>query len=257
MEMHCQIVLCRGINDGKALLKTMQDLAALYPAVSSVSIVPAGLTKYREKLYPLSPFSPEECRAVIAQVEGFAQTCLDTHGSRIFFCGDEFYIKGDARFPGGSYYEGYPQIENGVGMIRSMADEFAEAIKGLEDMDPHRPRHCSVATGVAAYEFIHGMVETMKERCYNLNCEVYQIKNEFFGENITVAGLLTGKDLYHQLLGKDLGKVLFLPSTMLRHEKDRFLDNTTPQWLENKLNTRIVFLDNDGYEFVEKILRMS
>ncbi len=257
IEMHCQIVLCRNVNDGKALMRTMRDLAALHPAVSSVSVVPAGLTKYRGKLYPLSPFTPEECCGIIAQVEGFAEECLARYGSRIFFCGDELYIKGNARFPGGSYYEGYPQIENGVGMIRSMADEFTEAIKELEDMDPHRPRHCSIATGAAAYGFINRMVEELKDRCYNLNCEVYEIRNDFFGDTITVAGLLTGKDLYHQLLGKDLGKVLFLPSSMLRHEKDRFLDDTTPQWLENKLNTRIVFLDNDGYEFVEKILRMS
>ena len=257
IEMHGQIVLCRGVNDGGALLRTMQDLAALHPAVSSVSIVPAGITKYRENLYPLTPFSPEECRDVIAQVEGFAEECFSRYGSRIFFCGDEFYIKGKVRFPGESYYEGYPQIENGVGMIRSMADEFSQAIKTVEELDPHRPRHCSVATGVAAYGVIRRMVEEMKGRCYNLNCEVYEIKNEFFGENITVAGLITGKDLYHQLVGKDLGDVLFLPSAMLRHERDRFLDDVTPKWLENKLNTRIVFLDNDGYAFVEQILAQS
>jgi NifB/MoaA-like Fe-S oxidoreductase len=190
-------------------------------------------------------------------VEGFAEACLAEHGSRIFFCGDEFYITGKAKFPSGSYYEGYPQIENGVGMIRSMADEFAEAVKDVEDMDPHRPRHCSVATGYAAYDLIHLMVETMKEKCYNFNCEVYKIRNDFFGETITVSGLITGKDLYHQLRGKDLGKVLFLPSSMLRHEGDRFLDDTTPAWLENKLNTRIVFLGSDGYEFVEQILAQS
>ncbi len=257
IEMHGQIVLCKGVNDGKELMRTMRDLASLYPAVSSVSIVPAGITKYRENLYPLTPFTPEESRGVIAQVEGFAEVCLVDKGSRIFFCGDEFYITGKAKIPGGRYYEGYPQIENGVGMIRSMADEFAEVMKTVEDLDPHRPRHCSVATGVAAYAFIHRMVETMKHHCYNLNCEVYEIKNKFFGETITVAGLITGKDLYQQLRGKDLGKVLFLPSSMLRHEKDRFLDDTTPQWLENKLNTRIVFLDNDGYAFVEQILALS
>ncbi len=257
IEMHCQIVLCKGVNDGRELMRTMRELAALYPAVTSVSIVPAGITKYREKLFPLAPFTPEECRGVIAQVEGFAETCLAEKGSRIFFCGDEFYVTGKAKFPAGSYYEGYPQIENGVGMIRSMADEFSDAVKTVEDLDPHRPRHCSIATGAAAYGFLHLMVEEMKSRCYNFNCEVYEIRNDFFGETITVAGLITGKDLYHQLRGKDLGKVLFLPSAMLRHEKDRFLDDTTPAWLENKLNTKIVFLDNDGYEFVEKILALS
>ena len=257
IEMHAQIVLCRGVNDGAELMRTMRDLAALYPAVSSVSVVPAGITKYRENLYPLTPFSKEECRTVIAQVEGFAEECRQTYGSRLFFCADELYVKCGAKFPSGDAYEGYPQIENGVGMIRSMADEFTEAIKHTEELDPHRPRFCSVATGVAAFPFIQLMVEEMKRRCYNLNCEVYEIQNDFFGENITVSGLLTGKDLYRQLRGKDLGKVLFLPSSMLRHEKDRFLDDTTPIWLENKLNVKIVFLDNDGEMFVEQILKLS
>ncbi|MBE6637048.1 MAG: DUF512 domain-containing protein [Ruminococcaceae bacterium] len=257
IEMHCQIVLCKGVNDGAELLRSMQDLAALYPAVSSVSVVPAGITKYREKLYPLTPFTKEECRNVIAQVEGFAEECRARYGSRIFFCADEFYVSGEAKIPSGKSYEGYPQIENGVGMIRSMADEFAAAMKRIEDLDPHRPRSFSIATGVAAYGFIQLMVEEMKKHCYNLEGEVYEIKNEFFGETITVAGLITGRDLYRQLHGKPLGKVLFLPSVMLRHEKDRFLDDTTPAWLEHKLNVRIVFLDNDGYDFVETILKLS
>ncbi len=257
IEMHCQIVLCRDINDGAALMRTMRDLAALHPAVSSVSIVPAGITKYRENLFPLKPFTREEYRNIIAQVEGFAEECFVRTGSRIFFCADEMYVGSGARFHDGDYYEGYPQIENGVGMIRSMADEFTVAVRQVEDMDPHRPRHCSVATGVAAYDFISLLVEEMKKRCYNLNCEVYEIRNDFFGENITVAGLITGKDLYHQLRGKDLGTVLFLPAVMLRHEKDRFLDDVTPAWLEQKLNTKIVFLENDGREFVEQILALS
>ena len=178
-------------------------------------------------------------------------------GSRIFFCADEFYIKGKAKFPSGDYYEGYAQLDNGVGMIRSFSDEFSLALKDLEDMDPHRPRSFSIATGAAAYSVIALMIEELKKRCYNFDGRVYEIKNDFFGENITVAGLITGEDLYRQLLHKPLGKVLFLPSVMLRHEKDRFLDDTTPAWLESKLNTKIVFIDNDGYEFVETILKLS
>ena len=257
IEMHCQIVLCRGVNDGAELMRSMRDLTALYPMVNSVSIVPAGITKYRENLYPLTPFSKEEARTVIAQVEGFAEECKMKYGSRIFFCADELYLKSGAKFPNGAYYEGYSQIENGVGMIRSFADEFASALKDLEDLDPHRVRSLSIATGTAAYGFIDLLVEELKKRCYNFNCRVYEIKNEFFGENITVAGLLTGQDLYHQLHGKDLGKVLFLPAAMLRHEKDRFLDDTTPACLENKLNTPIVFVENDGYAFVETIFKQS
>lgn len=257
IKMHCQIVLCKNVNDGAHLMRTMRDLAELYPAVDSVSVVPAGLTKYRDNLYPLSPFTTEECRTVIAQVEGFAEDCRQKYGSRIFFCADELYIESGARFPTGEYYEGYPQIENGVGMIRSMADEFSAAIKDLSDLDPLRPRSFSIATGAAAYDFISVMTEELKKRCFNLDCNVYKIKNEFFGESITVAGLITGTDLYHQLRGKELGKVLFLPSVMLRHERDKFLDDVTPVWLENKLNVKIEFIDSDGYDFVEKILKLS
>lgn len=257
IEMHCQIVLCNGVNDGAELLRTMKDLAALYPSVDSVSVVPAGITKYRDNLYPLKPFSKEECRNVIAQVEGFAEECKLEHGSHIFYCADEMYVKGEMKFPDGRYYEGYPQIENGVGMLRSMADEFIEAMDDIDELDPFRPRSCSIATGVAAYGFISLLVEEMKKKCYNLDCAVYEIKNDFFGENITVAGLITGRDLYRQLRTKPLGKILFLPSVMLRHERDRFLDDTTPQWLEEKLGVKLVFIDSDGYDFVSKILKLS
>lgn len=257
IEMHCQIVLCNGVNDGAELLRTMKDLAALYPSVDSVSVVPAGITKYRDNLYPLKPFSKEECRNVIAQVEGFAEECKLEHGSHIFYCADEMYVKGEMKFPDGRYYEGYPQIENGVGMLRSMADEFIEAMDDIDELDPFRPRSCSIATGVAAYGFISLLVEEMKKKCYNLDCAVYEIQNDFFGENITVAGLITGRDLYRQLRTKPLGKILFLPSVMLRHERDRFLDDTTPQWLEEKLGVKLVFIDSDGYDFVSKILKLS
>ena len=254
IEMHCQIVLCRGVNDGDELISTMNDLSSLYPAVNSVSIVPAGLTKHRENLYPLTPFTKEECAGIVETVENYAEECYEKYGSRIFFCGDELYIKGERKFPKGEYYEGYSQLENGVGMMRSFSDEFEDAIKNLNAYDPHRMRSCSIATGVAAYGIISFMVEQMKKRCYNFDCNVYEIKNDFFGENITVAGLITAKDLYRQLRNKPLGKVLFLPSVMLRHEGDRFLDNETPRWLEEKLNTKIVFIDNDGYEFIEKLM---
>ena len=257
IEMHCQIVLCKGINDGEMLKKTMTDLKALYPQVSSVSVVPAGLTKYREGLYPLEPFTAEESVEVIKTVESFADRCFEELGSRIFFCADELYIDGKYRFPSSESYEGYPQIENGVGMVRSMTDEFTDAIKDLTDLDPHRPRSCSLATGSAAYGVISLMVETLKKKCYNLDANVYEIKNDFFGHSITVAGLVTGKDIYRQLRDKPLGKVLFLPSVMLRREGDRFLDDVTPRWLEEKLNVRIEFIDTDGWQFVEKILKES
>lgn len=257
IEMHCQIVLCKGVNDGEHLNRTMNDLKALYPMVSSVSVVPAGITKYRENLFPLTPFSSEEGAQIIDQVEAFANECYNELGSRIFFCADELYISAKKKIPSGEYYEGYPQIENGVGMIRSMSDEFLGAVKGLKDYDPHRERSLSIATGSAAYPFISSLVEELKKRCRNFDCTVYEIENDFFGHSITVAGLLTARDIYKQLKNKPLGKVLFLPTVMLRREKDRFLDDKTPRWLEEKLNVRIEFIDSDGYEFVEKLMEKS
>lgn len=253
IEMHCQIVLCKDINDGDELDRTMRDLSALYPQVSSVSIVPAGLTKYREKLTPISPYSSEECSAILEQIEKFAEECYEKLGCRIFYAADEMYVKAERSIPDGEYYDGYSQIDNGVGMIRSMGDEFRHAVEDCIERRA-KPRRCSVATGEAAFDFISGLVEKAQALNPGLECTVYKIKNDFFGENITVAGLLTGEDIYKQLRGIDLGDTLYLSSTMLRYDRDKFLDDTTPGWLEKKLNVRIEFLDCDGYKFFDALL---
>ncbi|MBR5315111.1 MAG: DUF512 domain-containing protein, partial [Clostridia bacterium] len=158
ITMNCQIVLCKGLNDGDELIRTMHDLATLYPAVSSVSIVPAGLTKYREGLYPLEPFTPQETMKVIKKVENFALLCKKEYGSSIFFCGDEMYLKANLEIPSAEYYEDFSQIENGVGMIASMLEEFEWAFEDLEET-PTLPREVSIATGNAAYPFIKGLAE--------------------------------------------------------------------------------------------------
>ncbi len=253
IEMHCQIVLCKGINDGEELERTMNDLAELYPSVNSVSVVPSGMTKYRDGLYPLEIFSKPDCLKVIRQVEAFSEKCKLDFGSRIFFCADEMYVKAELDYHSSDYYEEYPQIENGVGMLRSMEDEFENALECLDKILPNRTLQCSIATGEAAYKFISSLVQRLAARIPNLKCNIYKITNEFFGENITVAGLLTGLDLYKQLKGKKLGDILFLPSVMLRHERDKFLDDTTPEWLEESLGVEIVFTESDGYDFVEKL----
>ncbi len=256
IEMHCQIVLCKGVNDGQELERTLSDLLNLVPRVSSVSVVPAGLTKYREGLFHLEPFSKEESSSIIDTVEKYASECRKKHDLSVFYAADELYIKAERDFPAGDRYDGYPQIENGVGMIRSMSDEFDHMLEDLEGYDI-KPRKCSIATGTAACGFIKKLVDRLTEKCPNLDCTVYPITNDFFGQNITVAGLLTGKDIYHQLRGKDLGSRLFLSSAMLRYDKDMFLDDITPGWLEKKLNVKIEFIDCDGYEFVEKLLGIS
>ena len=254
ITLHCQIVLCRGLNDGEALEKTMRDLASLYPAMESCSIVPAGLTDHREGLYPLEPFSPEECRAVIAQVTAFAETCRKKYGSRLFFVGDEMYVKGRVPLPKEGYYEGYPQIENGVGLIRSMKTGFDLAMEDLTNYDLTKKRKVTVATGKAAAGFLSALAGKIREAAPETEIDVIPVENRFFGHLITVAGLLTGRDLIEALRGRDLGDRLLLSASMLRHEHDRFLDDTTPEELEKALGVPVIFVGNDGNDFLEQVL---
>lgn len=254
IKMNCQLVICKGVNDGKELERSMEDLEKFYPAVQSVAIVPAGITDHRDQLYHLEPFTKEDSAAVINQVSVYSSKCLKKHSSRIFFCSDEWFINGRVPMPKSGYYEDYPQLENGVGMIRLMKDEFDRELRNIGKYDLIKSRHISIATGYAAYGFITRLTDILKGKCYNLNCKVYRIKNEFFGENITVAGLVTGRDIYHQLRGKPLGDTLYLPSVMLRSQGDVFLDDMTPAELEDKLRVKIVFLKNDGAEFIRDIL---
>ena len=256
IKLNCQIVLCKGLNDGDELINTMHDLATLYPAVNSVSIVPAGLTKHRDGLYPLEPFTPEECFRVVKKVENFALLCKKEYGSSIFFCGDELYLKAGLDIPSPEYYEDFSQIENGVGMIASMRDEFDAAFKDLDEM-PTLPRTVSVATGVAAYPFICELTKRMEERFEGLKIYVYRIDNIFFGENITVAGLVTGGDLLTQLKEMPLGDTLFIPRVMLESEGVMFLDNATLDEAKNTLGIDICPISNDGYEFLYSILGLD
>ncbi len=253
IELHCQIVLCRGLNDGEELVRTMRDLAALYPSVTSVSVVPAGLTRYRDGLYPLTSFTPEECADVIRCVESFANHCFATHGSHIFYCADEFYLACGRALPEEAYYEGYPQLENGVGMITSLRTEFAAC---LSELAPRRKkeRHISVATGVAAYPMLREVAGRMEAAFPHLHVQVYEIRNRFFGEKITVAGLLTGGDILEQLRGRDLGSELLLPAAVLRAERDLFLDDRTPRWLSHELGVRLRFVENDGRALASAML---
>ena len=253
IEMSCQIVLCRGVNDGDELIRTMHDLAALSPYVESVSIVPAGMTKYRDGLAELTPFSKEEAANVIATVEWFAGECKKAYGTSIFYCADELYIEAGLPLPAGEYYEGYRQIENGVGMISSMRDEFESA---LEDIVPENTakRTVAIATGAAAYDFICTLAHGLEEKFPFIKINVYRIENNFFGKSITVCGLITGKDLAEQLAGKELGERLFLPYSMLRHERDLFLCSMSTTELSEKLGVPLTFVENDGYDFAQKIM---
>ena len=251
-----QIVLCKGINDGEELSRTMRDLCEFFPAMQSVSIVPAGLTRFREKLYPLEGFSKEEAARVLEQVNSFGEKMRDRHGVRMFYCADEFYLKAEQALPDEDYYDGYPQIENGVGMITSTLSEFYDELDYIDEYlaEVKLPRTVSVATGVAAYDTVISMARALEERINGLKINVYKIVNNFFGESITVAGLLTGKDISEQLNGKDLGEVLFFPENALRADGDLFLDDISPEELGKALGVTARPAHNDGAQFIKDML---
>lgn len=254
IKLRGQIVLCRGVNDGEELARSMRDLAEYYPAMDSVSIVPAGLTGYRENLYPLTPFSPEECADVIRQVDAFGDQCVEKFGERIFYCSDEFYVRGNVERPPYEYWGEFSQIENGVGMLSSFEHEFELALSMLDEDERAAVRHISVATGEASFAFLSKLVEKAQAVCYNMKCNVYCVKNEFFGGQVTVAGLLTGVDLAAQLAGRELGDEVLLPRTTLRAEGDMFLCDTTPEALSKTLGVPLRFTENDGAAFLDALL---
>lgn len=252
-----QIVLCKGLNDGDELDRSMHDLAGYYPALRSCSVVPVGLSAHRQGLYPLEPFTPEDCAAVIAQVNRFGDECLEKYGTRLFFCADEFYIRAGIPVPDEDYYEGYSQIENGVGMLTSLSTEFHEELQYLDELLPdyRPPRVVSVATGAAAYDSLCALSRELASRVPGLTVKVYRIINYFFGESITVAGLLTGKDISEQLAGEDLGDELLIPATMLRADGDIFLDDLTPADLSARLGgIRVTPTESDGRTLICRLL---
>ena len=255
IEMCAQIVLCNGINDGEELLRSMRDLAAYHPKLTSVAVVPAGLTKFRDKLYPLSDFSAEEAGRVIDMIDEFALGFKAKNGTRLIYAADEFYLKAGREIPENEYYEEYSQLENGVGMIRSFLDEFK---CGREDVielaaDVVKKRRVSVATGVAAYPMICNSAQSIMTLTDKVEIFPYEIKNRFFGESITVSGLLTGKDISEQLTGKELGEVLLIPRNALRHGEDVFLCGMTVDELSHKLGVKIRICENDGFDFIDAI----
>jgi putative radical SAM enzyme (TIGR03279 family) len=242
--MNCQIVCCPGLNDGEALLKTMQDLEELYPQVHSVSIVPVGLTRFREGLYELTPFTKEHAAETLDLIENFADGCLERHGSRIFWSGDELYIKAGRAIPDDEYYEEYTQLENGVGMLRLMHTEFKSALR-LGDEPDGVP--FSIATGVSAAPYFQKLLDMAKEQYPKLNGRVYPIVNDFFGHSINVTGLITGQDLINQLKDKELGERLFISQNMLRRAEMDFLDDITLEQASAELGLPIYPIEQDGF----------
>ena len=252
IAMNCQIVLCPGINDGKELERTLTDLGNLMPNIQSVAVVPVGITKFRDGLYPLTLFNKETAGAALDLIEGFQTKFLDKYGTRVVFPADEFYVTAERPIPSGKCYEEYSQYENGVGMLRSLADEFESAMK-LAD-DPPKPRTVSIATGAAAYKFISELVEKAEKKWHNINCNVYKITNHFFGETITVSGLITATDIISQLKDKPLGDALLLTTSMFKRDTDIFLDDMTIPDVEKALGVKVIVTENDGFDLLDKIL---
>ncbi|MBR4256764.1 MAG: DUF512 domain-containing protein [Clostridia bacterium] len=243
ITMNGQIVLCKNINDKEHLQKSMTDLETLFPAMQSVSIVPCGLTAHRENLYHIDPFTPEDCRSVIKQIESFSSKCYKKHGSRIFFAADEFYLRGGVKLHKASYYEGYPQYENGVGMVACMYDELPFEIKGIdEDLSG---RKATLITGEAAYGVICDLADMVNKKT-GAKLSVKMIKNNFFGGGVTVSGLVVGRDIAAQLKDCDAGECIFIPSVMLRKDEDVFLDDMTVKELSEKLGVPVYAVPSDA-----------
>ena len=252
IEMNSQIVLCKGVNDGKELDFSIRELMGMYPYMRSLSVVPFGKTKYREGLVPLEKFNNEESAVVLGQIHKFQQECLEKFGTRFVFASDEWYITAGLPIPEEEYYEGYGQIENGVGMVRSFLDEVVAAVEECEGSLVEKT--VSAATGVLAGPLIEDCAREINKKYPNIKVNVYVIRNEFFGEEITVAGLITGQDLMKQLKDVELGEYLLLPDTMLRSGESVFLDDYTVSDVEKALQIPIRIVKSDGAALVRMIL---
>ncbi len=252
IEMNGQIVLCKNINDGSELERTISDLSQFLPYMKSVSVVPVGLSKFREGLFPLEAFDQQDAREVLEQIRRWQRKIYEETGSHFVHASDEWYLLAGEPLPEESEYDGYPQLENGVGMLRLLKTEVQECLAALPGDD--RKLRCTIATGECAAASIRECVEFVREKYPNVTVEVRSIRNDFFGTQITVAGLITGIDLGRQLQNVKLGEKLLIPCHMLRSGEEVFLDDVTVEELEDKLKIPIVVVDEKGEDFVQSIL---
>lgn len=250
ITMNCQLVVCEGINDGDELRRSLRDLEALFPAVNSISVVPFGKTRHREGLYPLEATTQKGAGNILDIVEPFAAECLEKHGTRLVWCGDELYLKAGRALPDSEYYEDFTQFENGIGMLPLFCEEFRLA---LPDYAGHTAQPFTIATGKAAGPSIAKLIDEAKIVCDNLHGNVVEIRNDFFGHGVSVAGLITGQDLVAQLRDKDLGARVLISANMLRDGGDVFLDDMTPAEVSAALGVPVVPVEIDGADLLAKI----
>ena len=252
VTMNGQIVLCKGVNDREELEYSLEKLSAYAPVLQSVSIVPVGLSKFRDGLYPLESFTKEDAEHLIEQVERWQKIMMEKHGIHFVHASDEWYILAGRNMPEEGRYDGYLQLENGVGMMRLLETEVKERLSQLEGDD--RKIQASVATGKLAAPFIKKMTELVQEKFPNIQGTVYAIRNDFFGPMITVSGLITGQDLIAQLKDQDLGERLLIPCNMLRAGENVFLDDITVEEAEEALQIKITVVNEDGASFVHAVV---
>ena len=259
IEMNGQIVLCKGVNDGEELAFSIREMMRYIPNLQSVSVVPVGLSKYRDGLFPLEPFTREDAREVLSTIHYYQNESYQKYGNHFIHASDEWYILAGEELPQEENYDGYLQLENGVGMMRLLLNEFEEAVKELQEkisagtLD-FSSREISMATARLAYPFIRDMAARMMEMVPGLMIHVYEITNNFFVEMITVSGLLTGQDLIAQLTGKELGEALYLPQNVLRSGEEVFLDDVTVTEMEKALQVKVDIIKSSGRDFVNAVL---
>lgn len=253
IQMNCQLVLCRGVNDGDELRRTLDKLTQMYPAVQSIAAVPSGLTDYRKGLYKLEAYDQQSSCEVLDILEEYGNRCKEKYGDRVVYPGDEWYLCAQRPIPQGSFYGDYLQLENGVGMWRMFHDEFLAELEFTRRCWPI-PRRMDVVTGTLAAPLIEEMMGELMKRNRSVKIEVHAIKNNFFGGNVSVAGLVTATDIIAQCKGKLKSKHLGVPEVMLRDEKDLFLDSKSIQDLEQELGVKVHILPNGGGDLVKKLL---
>lgn len=250
ITMNCQLVICEGLNDGDELERSLSDLRKLYPAVNSISVVPFGMTKHREGLYPLKATTPEGAARCLDITGSFAEDCFREFGTRLAWCGDELYLKAGRELPPVDYYEDFTQFENGIGMLSLFAEEFRLA---LPDYEGRSASFFTVATGTAAAPMLRQLLDEARSICHNLEYQVIAVRNDFFGEGVSVAGLITGGDLIAQLPGQVCGKRVLISENMLRDGGDVFLDDYTPAQVGEAVGADIVPVRIDGADLLAQI----
>lgn len=251
ITLNCQIVSCPGINDGDELVRTLTDLENL--GVNMTAIVPVGLTRYRENLYPLVPYNKETAGQTIDIIEKMGDECVKKHGRRIFFPGDEFYLLAEREIPSPEFYEDFSALEDGIGMIAYLIDDVGWKLEEL-DADESLCHKVTIACGEGVFPYMKRIMSMINEKFPNITINTRAIKNNFFGGGVNVSGLVTGGDLIDQLRGDDLGDRLIIPSSMLRFENDLFLDDVSTDDVERELGVTLVPVNNNGNDLVEAVI---